>query len=150
MKPNLASCTVSVTAKGVVSQVATTDTAEVRAPLRLLGTPQPGVKVTLECNLTAQQGKSYAMGAAFGHTPGVSLGAAGTLPLSADSLFFAHDKLPHIFRNFRGKLSNTGWAQAFVAVPADARLKGLDLYCAFVTYGAMITDISNAVAVKIR
>jgi len=132
------------------SSVKCTDTAVLHAGLRTLGAACPGCTVTLECNNPDEAGKFYDMRASFGSAPGFKAPGVGTVPLQADALFFATPHLPGIFQGFRNRLDSAGKGRSYVAIPKDNRLKGLSIYCAYITYDTQLRTVSNAVKIEIQ
>lgn len=78
----------------------------------------------------------YRVGASFGFTPGIPVGV-GTLPLNADPLLHASQRLPAVFAGFSGTLDPIGRAGATVIVPGVPL--GLRVY-----FAAMVTDQAGA------
>ena len=98
----------------------------------------------LRCPAHDAANTSHEMRASFGSGPGFPVPGLGTIPLRADNLFFSTPYLPAIFQKFRNKLDAAGNGKSYVAIPADNRLKGVSLYCAYVTYDTSLRAVSNA------
>jgi hypothetical protein len=141
----------SVTAESTTnSAVSCADEIQIYYTLRTLGSGAPGATVTLDCRNPEEAGKYYEMRASFGSAPGFPVPGLGTVPLQADDLFFATPYLPQIFRQFRNRLDGAGEGRSYVTIPNDNRLKGITVYCAYVTYDTTLRTVSNAVAIPVN
>jgi len=142
---------VTVTAESTTNPaIQCTDDCVLRYTLRAVGATCPGCKVALECSWVEEANKFYEMRASFGSEPGFVLPGAGTIPLHADVLFFVTPYLAGVFQSFQGRLDATGSARAYVAITNDNRLKGVAVYCAYLTYDTGLGAASNAAKIEIK
>ncbi|MHC4811491.1 MAG: metallopeptidase domain-containing protein [Planctomycetota bacterium] len=142
----------TVTATG--TSVSNTDTASIRYTLLATGTGNIGRTVTLSMNNPKHAGEAYFMGAAVGDIPGFKLPGGMHVPLNSDVLLNSYFTMPTIFRNFFGRLHpQTGKGTAYVDVPYEPGLRGIRVYCAYVTGDAtrgVYTSTSNGVSFLIK
>jgi hypothetical protein len=104
--------------------------------------PTPGSTVTLTCESGLEAGSPgvpYACALSFG-TAGIPV-PGGTLPLTADSLFFLTvlNLIPPIFPNGQGTLNADAEGSVTVNLPNLPALVGTKIYSAFITTGPMKT-----------
>jgi len=132
------------------SAVTCTDECRLMRTLRTIGTGCPNCVVTLDCHDPAEANKFYEMRASFGSQPGFGVPGVGTVPLHADTLFFATPYLAGVFQKFQNRLDAAGNGRSYVVIPNDSRLKGVTIYCAYITYDTTLRAISNAVKIDIQ
>ena len=132
------------------STIQCTDTCTLHYSLIASGAGCPGCTVTLDCYYPGENGRFYEMRASLGSAPGFQVPGVGTIPLHADSLFFSTLYLPQIFQGFQNRLDAGGRGSSRVAIPNDPRLRGVTLYCAYVTYDTALHAASNAVSIVIQ
>jgi len=95
------------------------------------------------------------MALAFGGAPGIRLPGKRLLELNPDPLFFLSvtTALP-MFGNFTGTLDSSGKASAWVDIPRDPALYGLQFAAAFLTFNPSspggIHAFSKSTVVSIR
>jgi hypothetical protein len=93
-------------------------------------------------------GEAYQVALALGHRPGIPLGTAGTLHLTADPLFaLSVTGVPGLFVDFSGTLDLQGRAPKTPAVnvPGVPALRGLRVFGAAVAYTSRgVRAVSNA------
>lgn len=110
-----------------------------------------GTKVEFRLESPSEAGKAYQAGTSFGYRPGLRHGWR-TIPLNFDLLLLLSLSSPSIWVNFSGRLDASGTAQAFLWLPNDPRLAGVNFYAAFVVLDPSAPDgvsgISNAAHVQ--
>ena len=117
------------------------------------GTGGIGTTVSFTLTAAADAGLPYQMGSSFGNGP-IPIDTR-KLELSADTLLFLSvgGLLPMVFKNYAGKLDNTGVAKASLDIPNIPILKGIRIYTAFVTLlgtaPSGVSGISNSFLVTI-
>jgi regulation of enolase protein 1 (concanavalin A-like superfamily) len=118
----------------------------------VVGTPRIGSTVFVD--LAAEPDAFYYLGAALGTQPGIPLGNR-TVPLNPDPLLVltVGNRLSSLFHHFAGYLGARGEARAWIDIPADVGLVGVEFHLAFVTIDSGkpfgIGTISDAVKVEI-
>ena len=100
-------------------------------------TPSPGN--TIAFDLRGRPNGPFQAALSFGNT-GISLGAAGTVPLTFDAL--CQVSLMGAFPGFAGTLNAQGDGVVKVRIPKIPALSGIKFYCAFINLGP-IDHISN-------
>ncbi|MBN2490393.1 MAG: hypothetical protein JXQ29_06045 [Planctomycetes bacterium] len=132
------------------SAIQCTDTCTLHYTLITDGAGFPGGTVKLDCHYPGENSRFYEMRASLGSAPGFVVPGVGTIPLHADSLFFATPYLSHIFQKFQNRLDAGGWGCSYVAIPNDGRLRGVNFHCAYVTYDTVLHAVSNGVMIAIQ
>jgi len=121
--------------------------------ITLSGTSGPGGTVDLNLLSPVDAGRFYQAASSLGTGP-IPLGNR-VLNLSADDLLVitVGGYLPTVFVNYVGKLDAGGKGKAQINIPNDARLKGVRIHSAFITYDAAaplgIANISNTATFSI-
>ncbi len=116
----------------------------------------PGGVLNIDLEAAGAGGHAYYMAASLATSPPIPIqikpGKRHEVPLAFDPLFLASWNLPSIFRNFVGLLDSGGRARAAIAVPGNARLKGVSFFVAYVTIDARpnVTHVSRAQRIRIR
>jgi len=121
--------------------------------IALSGTTFPGGTVDLNLLSAADAGRIYQAASSLGTGP-IPLGSR-VLNLSPDDLLVitVGGYLPGVFVNYVGKLDSSGKAKAQIKIPNDARLKGVRIHSAFITFDSAaplgISNISNTATFSI-
>lgn len=112
--------------------------------------PAPGKQIALILQNKNSAGGTYVMASAFGRSPGINLGSAGTVPLTPDALFFFSQQAPSVFVNFAGVFNTSGQAGAFINIPNIPALKGFGFYTSAVGVTGTTTKIFNPILITIE
>ncbi|MEM7199637.1 MAG: M14 family zinc carboxypeptidase [Planctomycetota bacterium] len=102
--------------------------------IALSGTPRLGQDLDITYTSPSDGGLVYWVPLSAGTSPGIPLGAAGTIPLNPDSVFFISVLVPSVVANNTGVLPASAQVTATFPIPTSVGLVGLTLYTGGITF----------------